>query len=384
MKESNVVPFPKVSETPCEPAKETRTRMKNGLVKKGTYYHYKRWDPERGKNVWVSTRQKTLELAQLWVEANVLNPRREKLLEEALGLKPIKKATFNGFVRTEYWPYAEEHNKESTIRANEYKIRWLERFFKEQGIEDLTSITEAVIEDYKVWRKRRKKSSSGPGRPSGATVNRELKLLSKICKYAVKRGYLREDPTKAIEYYKEKPAKRKAIDRKTWEDKFPANCNPGNLYATTEFFDFLMRTGARFSEVTGLTWEDVDFEKGDILFRDTKNGEDRQFPMTDYLRAMLGRLYKTKISEYVFPGPEGKKRKDARKAFDNTLKRAGLPRMCIHELRHSFVSACASMGMTWEQTSALTGHKSYAMYLRYRHLFPSEQKRILERWDEGF
>jgi integrase len=56
--------------------------------------------------------------------------------------------------------------------------------------------------------------------------------------------------------------------------------------------------------------------------------------------------------------------------------------MRVHDLRHSFVSGCASMGMTWEQTSELTGHKSYAMYLRYKHLFRSEQKRLLERWDD--
>jgi integrase len=59
-----------------------------------------------------------------------------------------------------------------------------------------------------------------------------------------------------------------------------------------------------------------------------------------------------------------------------------IPDMRFHALRHSFVAACASRDMTWEQTSALTGHKTYATYLRYKHLFEKEQKRLLERWDD--
>ena len=47
--------------------------------------------------------------------------------------------------------------------------------------------------------------------------------------------------------------------------EIPRQLPPPNLYATTEFFDFLMRAGARFSEATGLKWEDVDFVCSKIL-----------------------------------------------------------------------------------------------------------------------
>jgi hypothetical protein len=103
--------------------------MKNGLKKRGKYYHYKHWDNRIGKNVWRSTRETTWERANLWVEANVLNPKREKLLDEALGLKPIKRASFREFVEKEYWPYARLHNRKSTVQANFYKMNWLEQFF---------------------------------------------------------------------------------------------------------------------------------------------------------------------------------------------------------------------------------------------------------------
>ena len=56
--------------------------------------------------------------------------------------------------------------------------------------------------------------------------------------------------------------------------------------------------------------------------------------------------------------------------------------MTFHGLRHSFVAVCVSRGVTWEKTSSLTGHKTYATYLRYKHLFEKEQKLLLERWNK--
>ena len=354
--------------------------MKSGLMKRGNFYHYKYWDNEEGRSRWVSTRQTTWEKANQWIHINILQPQDERLREEALGLKPIKRALFKDFVQKEYWPSAEENNKQSTVESNRKKIRWLERFFEDI---QLSEISESLIEDYKVWRKSQEKRGYGKGKPKGATINRELKLLSKICSYALKRGYLRENPTRNIEYYPEKPTRATVVRKRDFEEKFLPNCNPKEQYATREFFDFAFRTGARLSEITGLSWGDIDFDSGHIAFLDTKNKEPRYFPMTDYLRNMLVKLCETRISEYVFPKENGKRRGDVRTAFANTLRRAGLPRMRFHDLRHSFVSVCASMGMSWEQTAELTGHKSYAMYRRYKHLFQRDQKKLLERWDHS-
>ena len=379
MPQSKVISFPAGGRRPPR-VKESLARMKNGLVKRGRYYHYKVWDKEVGKNVWRSTRQTTWDMANQWVQVNILNPQREKLHDESLGIKPIKKATFKEFVEREYWPSALEKNNESTVKANRHKMKWLERFF---GKMELIDISEGLIEDYKVWRKRQKKKSCGKGNPKGSTINRELKLLSRVCKYALKRDYLREEPTRKIDYYKEKPVKVTVISKKDFEERFLPNCNARNRYATRELFEFGFRTGARLGEITGLKWEDVDFDNGHIAFMDTKNNEAKIFPMSDYLRKLLERLYDTRISEYVFPHGNGNKRQEVRAAFKNTLERAGLPRMHFHELRHSFVSVCASMGMTWEQVSELTGHKTYAMFRRYKHLFHKEQKKLLDRWDES-
>jgi len=70
-----------------------------------------------------------------------------------------------------------------------------------------------------------------------------------------------------------------------------------------------------------------------------------------------------------------------RTVFKNTLERARLGKMHFHDFRHSFISINAQLGLTWEQISEFTGHRSYETYKRYKHLFPKEQKKLLERWD---
>ena len=158
------------------------------------------------------------------MEANVLGPQGESLREAALGLKPVKRAAFKDFLEEEYWPYAEAHNKETTIKANEFKVRWLEWFF---GEKDLKDISEETIEGYKLWRRKQKKKSHGEVVPKGATINRELKVLSRVCKCAVKRGYLREDPTNTLEYFKEKREKIQIISRDDFYGRFVPHCNAG-------------------------------------------------------------------------------------------------------------------------------------------------------------
>jgi integrase len=52
-------------------------------------------------------------------------------------------------------------------------------------------------------------------------------------------------------------------------------------------------TAARYSELAGLQWVDVHFEKKRIVFRETKNGEGRKFPLTEEAKAIFQQLYKS-------------------------------------------------------------------------------------------
>jgi hypothetical protein len=80
----------------------------------------------------------------------------------------------------------------------------------------------------------------------------------------------------------------------------------------------------RDCEVTGLQWDDdVDFEAGQVVFRDTKNNEVKYFPRADPLREMLKRLHETRISGCVFPNRKGERTQGV--PLQTRLKGQGFP-----------------------------------------------------------
>src|ERR1044072_2105237 len=88
-----------------------------------------------------------------------------------------------------------------------------------------------------------------------------------------------------------------------------------------------MRPGASFS----LTWFDVDWSRGLLHVRVSKNGKDRFVPINQTVRMMLERLPRT--SEYVFPSPRTEGRLiDVKFRFDKAKREAGIRDLRFHDL----------------------------------------------------
>ncbi len=78
-------------------------------------------------------------------------------------------------------------------------------------------------------------------------------------------------------------------------------------------------------------------------------------------------------SPYVFPGEghgkrKGKHRVSLADAWTWIRKRARIPDVRIHDLRHSFASVAVSSGQTLATIGALLGHSQAATTQRYAHL----------------
>lgn len=63
-------------------------------------------------------------------------------------------------------------------------------------------------------------------------------------------------------------------------------------------------------------------------------------------------------------------------AFRGVLRRAGLPRQRVHDLRHYFVTRCFAVGGDAPTVQALAGHQHLSVTQRYAHT-SAEQKRQL-------
>lgn len=156
--------------------------------------------------------------------------------------------------------------------------------------------------------------------------------------------------------------------------------------------------GMRSSEITGLTWEDVDFQHKTLFIhrakvRDTsgqwvvknttKNlSSSRTLHIPDHLLDLL-RFAKGDSSpaDPVVP-LEGHR---LYQKLQTILKQNALPPIRFHDLRHTFASSCAALGVPPAYTQRLGGWSApNTMNQVYTHIMTSQQKAIHDNIDHFF
>ncbi len=142
----------------------------------------------------------------------------------------------------------------------------------------------------------------------------------------------------------------------------------------------LLHTGARFSEVASLTWDDIDFNNRLIYFKSTKNGNDRKVYISDVALEVLNELYEEKSNTLIVPSSIGTQLIQMPKQWqilvDSLLpnnKKAGKYKITTHSLRHTHASWMAMSGISILHIKEQLGHKKLDMTMRYSHLIPSER-----------
>jgi integrase len=143
-----------------------------------------------------------------------------------------------------------------------------------------------------------------------------------------------------------------------------------------------MNTGMRRGEILSLTWDRVDLKHGFILLDRTKNGERREIPVNDTLRATLQGLTRRLDIPHVFFDPQaGKPYQDVKRSFHTALRRAKIQDFHFHDLRHTFASHLVMAGVDLTTVKELLGHKSLKMTLRYSHLAPAHKMKAVNILD---
>jgi integrase len=135
-------------------------------------------------------------------------------------------------------------------------------------------------------------------------------------------------------------------------------------------------TGWRKSEVIGLEWRNVDLKGGSVRLDvgTTKNGEGREFPITDDLRELL-EAQRTRTddaqrkTETIIPWVfhrNGRRIKCFRGAWKAACRKAGLPARLYHDFRRTAVRrSVRTAGLHPKLAMALSGHKTDSVFRRY-------------------
>jgi integrase len=162
-----------------------------------------------------------------------------------------------------------------------------------------------------------------------------------------------------------------------------------------DFFSVEMMTGLRRGEICGLQWEDFDETAGTLHVRRTVQREKggglttgstktyagtRKIILPPSTAALLRERKKSALTEWIFPNPlHPEQPVSPEYAYDHMreiLKKAGLPPIQFHGLRHTFATHALASGVDVKTLSGILGHTRAAFTLdTYTHVTGDMQKR---------
>ena len=159
-----------------------------------------------------------------------------------------------------------------------------------------------------------------------------------------------------------------------------------------ELYYLDLATGLRRGELLGLKWTDVDLDRGVLKIQraiSRQNGKVVETPLKTknaYRTLPLSadaidvlKMQKCKIgnSKWVFPSPTGGPMSpdSVLHMLQRVLKRAGLPRIRFHDLRHTFATHATKGGVDPKTLSGILGHTNASFTLdTYTHVTGDMQK----------
>jgi integrase len=198
--------------------------------------------------------------------------------------------------------------------------------------------------------------------------NRALPVLAVMMSYAERLGYRPRgsNPARRIPRFKRTPMERFLSDREYRRLAKVLDEAPASEKLAAAAIRLLLYTGARRGEIRLLRWDQVRDDR--LILQDSKTG-----PKTIYLnapaRAVLRDLFACRTAALVFPAARSKRRPmTLDPVWLRIRRRALLPDVRLHDLRHSFASIAIRNGMSLNLIGRLLGHALPETTARYAHL----------------
>ena len=280
-----------------------------------------------------------------------------------------KKVPFD-YLCDEYLKFAETNLGKQTVRERRIAIKaHLKPFF----VCYAGDVTELDTEAYK-----RSRTKVSP-----ATINNELKVLSCILKFGISFGYLADMP------------KIRRLKVPVKDPEFLSEDQVWAFLSASEpsvrpMHQLLIFAGLRKGEMAHLEWKDIKFERRQIHIQPKKDWSPKSArPRTIEMNAhAMEALQEAKRrnekrvppSLLVFPGRKGYLG-DIRAGVNHACDRAGIPRVTVHQLRHTFASLMTMKTKDLPAVSATLGHRDIKTTMIYAHLTQDHIKSQMNKLD---
>lgn len=257
------------------------------------------------------------------------------------------------------------HERVSEINAGE-----IERFARDVAMGK-------TARDEKVAPRKRVIVRGGDG-----AARKVIRDLSALFSFAVRREIVADNPVARASVRKTDNRRERYLSLEevkrlgaAFNDIEAAGANPkgvtiGRLWALT---------GCRRDEIAGLKWSEVDFERGLLLLDDSKTGKSVR-PLGSAALALLESISRIPGKDFVFPAEVGGGHYQGMKwVWGKVIKKAGLPGVTPHTLRHTIGSTAVSSGEALALTGAILGHANPRSTAIYAHVQHDPSRRAADR-----
>lgn len=247
--------------------------------------------------------------------------------------------------------YAQEKFRIATICKDE---------IAELKFGEVTSIDIAAYRD-----RRLAQINIKTGRPiSPANVRLEMSLLSHLYDIAlIEWGGCTDNPVKRVRKPSPPPGRERRLTSRE-EAKIFRYCRQYCNHELGIIIKIALETAMRQGEILSLCWEDVDIKKRLVHLKDTKNGSNRDVPLSlkavECLRS-LGVRSDGQVFSYSAKG--------LKSVWRQMVLKLNIDDLHFHDLRHEAISRLFELGtLDMMEIAAISGHKSLSMLKRYTHL----------------
>ena len=248
---------------------------------------------------------------------------------------------------------------------------------------DIASIKSEEIEAYRDELKALTRAD-GSRRLSNRTIVRHLVVLNAIFKRAARVWKLTGNPASG-DLVDRPPVRYSGEFRTLAPDEVRLVASRMEISEESALVLTAAFTGLRLGELLALRWQDVDFGLRRVQVRRAlsqrgvekapKSGKVRSSVLVDEVITALDRLSRREMftapADLVFCTPLGEHLSDGmmRRRFYDALDAAGLPRVRLHDLRHSF-GTLAVQAFPITDVQGYLGHAHITTTMRYVHHSP--------------
>ena len=227
---------------------------------------------------------------------------------------------------------------------------------------------------------------------SNSVVRSIHMMLHQAFEDAVKERLISKNPTKGTTIPKKSRAEMQVLNKEQM-DRFFEEIDKDEIWR--DFFYTELTTGLRRGEICGLKWCDFDEKRGTlsicrnatakkgggVSIGETKTDTgNRLIYLPESTVKMLKKRKKHALTEWIFPNPYRPEDpllpNSAYQKLKKILKKAELPNIRFHDLRHTFATHALTSGVDAKTLSKILGHTNASFTLdTYTHVTSDMQDR---------